>query len=139
MRRNRLVLLAALALLVVGALGTLGARTFAQTPTTAPAIQETCGPDMDKIREGSQGGADTADKNQANCGEESDNGQASARAGTPTITAETARKAAEAYLNAGTATEVELEDENGQLVYSVEIGGTDVTVDAMNGQVSKTE
>jgi len=43
-------------------------------------------------------------------------------AGTPAITADQAKAAAEAHLNAGAATRVQLDDENGKLVYSVEIG-----------------
>jgi uncharacterized membrane protein YkoI len=34
---------------------------------------------------------------------------------------------------------VELDDENGQLVYSVEIGSSDVKVDAMTGTVLGVE
>ena len=62
-----------------------------------------------------------------------------APSGTPSITAEAAQQAAEAYLNAGTATQVELDEENGTLVYSVEIGGSDVKVDAMTGAVLGVE
>jgi uncharacterized membrane protein YkoI len=56
-------------------------------------------------------------------------------AGTPAITAADAQQAAEAFLNSGTAMQVTLDDENGQLVYSVRIGETDVKVDAMTGAV----
>jgi len=66
-------------------------------------------------------------------------GQETGPAGTPAITAEAARSAAESYLNAGTATQVELDDEDGALIYSVEIGGTDVKVDAMTGAVLGVE
>jgi uncharacterized membrane protein YkoI len=44
-------------------------------------------------------------------------------------------QAAQAYLNttaSGTAT---LDDENGKLVYSVDLDGSDVKVDAMSGSV----
>ena len=41
---------------------------------------------------------------------------------------------AEAHLNAGAATRVQLDDENGKLVYSVEIGASDVKVDAATGE-----
>ncbi|MCB0025738.1 MAG: PepSY domain-containing protein, partial [Caldilinea sp.] len=57
----------------------------------------------------------------------------------PAITADQARATAEAQLNAGAASKVELDDENGQLVYSVEIGGVDVKVDAMTGVVVTVE
>ena len=59
-----------------------------------------------------------------------------APAGTPAITADAAKAAAEASLNAsGKATTVTLDDENGKLVYSVQIGQTDVKVDANTGTV----
>lgn len=54
---------------------------------------------------------------------------------TPAITADQARATAEAHLNAGTASKVELDDENGQWVYSVEIGSVDVKVDALTGAI----
>jgi uncharacterized membrane protein YkoI len=59
--------------------------------------------------------------------------------GTPALTAADALRIAEAYLNAGSATQVELDDENGQLVYSVEIGTSEVKVDAMTGEVLGVE
>jgi len=59
-----------------------------------------------------------------------------APAGTPAITADAAKAAAEASLNtSGKATTVTLDDENGKLVYSVQIGQTDVKVDANTGTV----
>lgn len=80
-------------------------------------------------------GAEVADGAEANGAD----GQDVAPSGTPAITAEAAQKTAEAYLNAGTATKVELDDENGKLVYSVEFNGTDVKVDAMTGAVLTVE
>jgi uncharacterized membrane protein YkoI len=82
------------------------------------------------------------DQNTADTGEEvneAGDGQETAPAGTPAITADQAQAAAEASLNAGTASKVELDDENGQLVYSVEIGSSDVKVDAMTGAVLGVE
>lgn len=111
MKINRFVALAAIALLVVGAMGVISASAFAQTNT--PVAQET----------------ETAPESESEA----------ALVGTPAITAEAAQQAAETYLNAGAATEVELEDNNGQLVYSVEISGTDVIVDAITGQVVGTK
>jgi uncharacterized membrane protein YkoI len=170
MKINRFVALAAIALLVVGAMGVVAARSFAQTPsptthvqaTAAPGGEEAVGADTDNVEEqvgdqnqadagnveeqvGDQNQADTdnveeqvGDQSQADTGT-GDNGQDAVPSGTPAITAEQARATAEAYLNAGTATQVEVDDENGQLVYSVEIGGTDVKVDAMTGAVLGTE
>lgn len=59
--------------------------------------------------------------------------------GTPAITAAEPLQIAEKHLNAGAAIEIELENENGQLVYSVEIGSNDVKVDAMTGEVLGVE
>lgn len=59
---------------------------------------------------------------------------------TPTITAEQAKAAALAANPGATATSVELDDENGCLVYGVQLNnGADVKVDAGNGQVVHTE
>ena len=54
------------------------------------------------------------------------------------ITLEQAKKAAEEALG-GTASSVELEVEDGSLVYEVEIGQTEAVVDAGNGEVLYTE
>jgi uncharacterized membrane protein YkoI len=151
MKINRFVALAALALLVVGAMGFVTMRSFAQTtnpPTTQDqacaaeqadddsAEAQTAGPDTDdlEVQCGDQNESD-GEAEEANEGSE----QEAAPAGTPSITAEEAQVAAEAYLNAGAASQVELDDQNGQLVYSVEINGTDVTVDAMTGNILGTE
>jgi uncharacterized membrane protein YkoI len=140
MKINRIVALAAIALLVVGAMGVVATRSFARTThstaqvqaTEAPDDEEAVGADTDDVEE-QVGDQDTADA------ETGDDGQDAPPAGTPAITAEEAQATAEAYLNAGTATQVELDDEDGQLIYSVEIGGTDVKVDAMTGTVLGTE
>ena len=96
------------------------------------------GPDTDTqdVQEGPQNGPDTGTDAEA---EGSSDGQDAAPLGTPAITADVAQATAEKYLNAGTASQVELDDENGQLVYSVEINGTDVKVDAMTGSVLGAE
>jgi len=168
MKIKRFVALAAIALLVVGAMGAMAARSFAQTPhpathvqvTEAPDEEEIVGANTDDVEEqvGDQNAADTempdkeeivgadtddveeqvGDQNAADT-ETGDNEQDAVPAGTPAITAKEAQATAEAYLNAGTATQVELDDEDGQLVYSVEIGGTDVKVDAMTGTVLGVE
>lgn len=162
MKINRFVALAAIALLVVAAMGFVSMRVSAQShDPVAPAgayvedddtaeAAET-GPDVDDVEEQS------GQQNEANDeAEDLDNGQVEneaddvseagveggvedAPSGTPSITAEAAQQAAEAYVNAGTATQVELDDENGTLVYSVEIGSSDVKVDAMTGAVLGVE
>jgi len=59
---------------------------------------------------------------------------------TPTITAEQAKAAALAANPGATASSVGLDDENGCLVYGVQLSnGADVKVDAGNGQVVHTE
>lgn len=54
------------------------------------------------------------------------------------ITADQAKQAAEAKVN-GTATSVELEDEDGSVVYSVIIGTQEVKVSATDGSIVKIE
>jgi len=167
MKINHFFALALIALLVVGAMGIITMRSFAQTANPPAAQSQDCtanqaddateakgasadtdtidlqcgdqneadageavnGPDADNIQDGDQNGADTGKVGEAG------DGQDAVPAGTPAITADTAKATAEAYLNVGAATQVELDDENGQLVYSVEIGATDVKVDAMTGAV----
>jgi uncharacterized membrane protein YkoI len=88
-------------------------------------------PDNDVVEE------QVGDQNTVDTGEEaeSQDGQESAPSGTPAITADEAQAAAIAY-HPGTVVKTELDDENGQLVYSVEFeGGADVKVDAMTGSV----
>jgi uncharacterized membrane protein YkoI len=169
MKINRFIAMAVIALLVVGAMGAISARSFAQTvqpqtqateapeasaqgPDTdnideqvgdqnAPDGQESdegaeasTGLDTDTVQEGDQTGADIgADVNENN------DGQDSVTVGTPAISAEAAQKTAEAYLNAGPATKIELDNEDGKLIYSVKFNGTDVKVDAMTGEVLTVE
>jgi len=142
MKINRFVALAAIALLVVGAMGAISAKVFAQ-----PVAQsQNCDQQDDDSAE-VQNAPDTdnvdlqcGDQNEGGEEAESADGQDAAPTGTPSITAEAAQQTAEAYLNAGTAVKVELDDENGALVYSVEFSnGTDVKVDAMTGNVIGTE
>ena len=175
MKLNRVVALAVIALLVVGAMGAIGARAFAQTHAAPAAQVQDCAADKtDDTAEAQSAGSDT-DNVDLQCGDqnapddqeavsgadiqqvgsqntsdmgaevadgaeaEGTDGQEAAPAGTPAITAEAAQKTAEAYLNAGTATRVELDDEDGKLVYSVEFNGTDVKVDAMTGTILTVE
>jgi uncharacterized membrane protein YkoI len=59
--------------------------------------------------------------------------------GTPSITVEQAQAAALAA-HPGTVIKTELDNENGQLIYSVEINdGMDIKVDAMTGAILATE
>lgn len=149
MKIKRTLAMAAVALLLVGGTAATTLRSFAQTTQppaqvqTAPAPddEQVVGADTDQIEEqvGDQSAADTgaesAEAAEAAEAPEGAEGQDPAPAGTPAITVDRARAAAEAYLNAGKATKVQLDDENGKLVYSIEIGTSDVKVDAMTGAV----
>jgi uncharacterized membrane protein YkoI len=148
MKINRFIAMAALALLVVGAMGAVSLKVFAQS-SNPPAQTETCAQQDDDAAE-VQNVPDT-DNEDLQCGDQNESGeetegtesvegQDTAPTGTPAITSEAAQKTAKAYLNAGTAVKTELDDENGALIYSVEFSnGTDVKVDAMTGNVLGTE
>jgi uncharacterized membrane protein YkoI len=125
MKLNRWIALAAIALVVVAAMGALSSLVFGQALGDVPDAQSTCEP---------EGSGKTESDCDGDAGEPDDS-----PSGTPAITAEAARETAEAHLDAGSASEVELEQEHGRLVYSVEIGHTEVTVDAMTGDVLGVE
>jgi len=138
MNRTRILAIAAAALLVMGGIGAVTARAYAQTAQPTAQVQGAEKPDAENDTEtgdgevGDQVAADTETS-------ESSDGQDAAPTGTPAITADAAQKTAEAHLNAGAASKVTLDDENGTLVYSVDIGGVDVKVDAMTGIVIGTD
>ena len=160
---NTILATAAAAILLFGPAGGQMIRQAARTPaaTSLPAISQQapaqpstdCASQLDDATEADSAAADT-DTEDLQCGDqnapdaaeadteseaaESDQNDAAPSA-TPAITADQARATAEAQLNAGAASKVELDDENGQLVYSVEIGGVDVKVDAMTGVVVTVE
>ena len=160
---NTILATAAAAILLFGPAGGQMIRQAARTPAAAslPAISQqapaqpstNCASQLDDATEADSAAADT-DTEELQCGDqnapdaaeadteseaaESDQNDAAPSA-TPAITADQARATAEAQLNAGAASKVELDDENGQLVYSVEIGGVDVKVDAMTGVVVTVE
>jgi len=177
MKINRFAAMAAIALLVVGAMGAITARSFAQTPV-APAAQNQVteapenanGPDTDNVEEqvGDQNAPDTG--TEANAGIEaagaedggpdeqaplypgsltldpsktegmSEADEAAALAGQAKITVEEASAAALAANPGATVVKAELDNENGALVYSVELSnGADVKVDAGNGAILHTE
>lgn len=150
MKINRFVALALIALLVVGAMGAISYKVFAQggvlhNVRTAFQAQD-CGQDeagdteeqstndTDNIVE--QCGDQNAPDEQESGGEEDTE---TAPSGTPAITADQAQTTALA-MHPGTVLKVELDEENGKLVYGVEFeGGVDVKVDAMTGEVLGTE
>ena len=97
--------------------------------------EEANGLDTDNVEE------QVGDQNEADTVEESESAEdaEAAPTGTPAITADEAQTAA-LTAHSGTVVQTELDDENGQLVYSVEFdGGVDVKVDAMTGEVLSTE
>jgi uncharacterized membrane protein YkoI len=147
MKLNRFIALAAIALLVVGAMGVIATHSFAKGASAPVAQSQDCSQDQADGAE-VQDAPDT-DNVELQCGDQNEPdeqesvGEAesaeTAPTGTPAITAEQAQTAALA-VHSGTVLKTELDDENGQLVYSVEFdGGVDVKVDAMTGSVLSTE
>ena len=57
----------------------------------------------------------------------------------PMITGAVAQRVAEAYVKTGCASQVELEEEDDQFVYNVQIGRTEVALDAVTGVVLDTD
>lgn len=141
MKINRFIVLAAIALLVAGTMGAVSMKVFAQAETqTETCNQQDDGTEVKDTADTDSVNLQCGDQNQDGEEAESTDGQDTEPAGAPIITAESAQKAAESYLNAGTAVRVELDDENGTLIYSVEFAnGTDVKVDAMTGSVIGTD
>ena len=147
MKIKRFIALVAIALLVVGAMGAISMKALAQSA----AQSQTCDEQNDgstEVQDASDtdnvdlqcGDQNAPDNGQEAEGVESADGQDAAPTGTPAITSEAAQKTAETFLNAGIATKVELDDENGNLVYGVEFSnGMDVKVDAMTGSILGTE
>ena len=150
MKINRFIALAAIALLVVGAMGAVATHSFAKSANAPVAQSQDCSqdqadgaevqnaPDTDNVE--LQCGDQNAPDGQESVGEvEGAEGADTAPLGTPAITAEQAQTAALAA-HPGTVIKTELDNENGQLVYSVEFsGGVDVKIDAMTGSVLGTE
>ena len=147
MKINRFIALAAIALLIVGAMGVIATHSFAKGASAPVAQSQDCSQDHADGAE-VQDAPDT-DNVELQCGDQNvPDGQESvseaesaetAPTGTPAITAEQARTAA-LTVRSGTVLKTELDDENGQLIYSVEFdGGVDVKVDAMTGDVLGTE
>lgn len=114
MKRNLLVL-AAVAVFAFAAFGTVG-HAYAQGPT--PGSTQDLGPN-----------------------DQTPTYACTLKSGaTPTITADQAKAAALAANPGATATSVGLDDENGCLVYGVQLSnGADVKVDAGNGAVLHTD
>jgi len=145
MKINKFLALAVIAMMAIGVMGFITTRTHAQSGTQpapqaqvteAPDNEQVASPDTDNVEEqvGEQVEDGIADGNEAAETEGSD-GQDAVPTGTPSITSDAAIQAAQVYLNttaSGTAT---LDDENGKLVYSVDLNSSDVKGDAMSGVV----
>jgi len=124
--------------LLVGALGIRTALAQTPNPPTPPAtVQQEASPD-DQVQSPSYAGSIAVDQARYEGVSEAD--EAAALQGMATVSADQAKAAAEAA-NPGTkAIKVELDNENGVLVYSVELdNGLDVKVDAGNGAILHTE
>lgn len=151
MKINRWVALAAIALLVVGAMGFVSYRVFAST--YGSSASQDCGPDTEA--DDASETAETENADVEECGQEDEvedgdaneieevNGQdtsneaASANTG---ITADEAQAVVEkANLGAGTLA-VEFDREGGKDIWEVELdNGLDVQVDANSGVILKTD
>jgi uncharacterized membrane protein YkoI len=144
---NKFLALAVIVIMASGVMGFVSTKVHAQSGTTpashtqvteAPDKEQVAGPDTDKVEEqvGDQNAQDTpAETTNEPAEAKGSDGQNAAPTGTPSITSDAAIQAAQAYLNttaSGTAT---LDDENGKLVYSVDLNGSDVKVNAVNGAV----
>jgi uncharacterized membrane protein YkoI len=96
------------------------------------ATEPQCAEDDDAVQEPAYAGSIALDDSVAYGSEDAESAALASRA---TITAEEAQAAVEAETG-GTVVKVELDNENGVLVYSVELeDGTDVKVDAGNGSI----
>ena len=160
MKINRFVALSLIALLVVGAMGAISYRVFARSGAihSSQTVLTTQDCSQDQADGTESHAATDTDNVDLQCGDqnaldvkeatgaqeatdegESKDGAEAAPTGTPAISADQARTAALA-VHPGTVSKTELDDENGQLVYSVQFSdSTDVKVDAMTGQVVTTE
>lgn len=131
--KPRLLAGAATLLIAVGALGAVAA-VRAQTPSQPAVTQQA--EDADNVQEPQLNGSIQVAQDQANAQSEAD--EAAALAPLATITSDQAVAAAQAQVP-GQVQQVELDNENGSLVYSVEIDGKDVKVDAGTGTVLHVE
>ncbi len=123
--------------LFVGSLIGGGSGLFAQGPDLTPPAA-TSESKADQVQEPSYTGSTSVDEAQYEGMSEAD--EAAALQELATISPEEAQATAEAANPGSTATEVELDDENGSLVYSVELdNGLEVQVDAGDGTILHTE
>jgi uncharacterized membrane protein YkoI len=94
--------------------------------------------DTAQVQEGDQNAPEVQDAGKGDT--EGTTDVVTATLGTPAITADQAQAAALAANPGTTAVKTELDDENGKLIYSVELNnGLDVKVDAMTGAILSSE
>jgi uncharacterized membrane protein YkoI len=108
-------------------------------PTAEPTEEPKKGPDTDNIeqQDGPQNSADQPDATEQPDNEAAD---AAALASKATVTVEQAKATALAANPGTTAVKAELGDEDGTIVYSVELSnGADVKVDARSGKIVRTD
>lgn len=147
MKINKLIAMTAIALLAIGVMGFMTTKAHAQSGLTPTAqvqgtitadTEKTVGQDKDTAQQqiGDQIAQDTTSSSTAESSEAaSSDGQDTLPTGTPSITSDAAIQAAQIYLNTTASGTSALNDENGKLVYSININGNDVKVDAMSGAV----
>ena len=160
MKINRFVALGAIALLVVGAMGAVTYRTFAQggqppvgsdcgtEPDDGVAESAESGPDTDEIQDAcgnqsKEAGAneaseanDTAEANEANEPQESAEADQATLQSKATISAADAEAVALKANPGASVVKTELDEEQGTLAYDVELdNGQEVLVDAATGEI----
>jgi uncharacterized membrane protein YkoI len=144
MKINRFIALAVIALLVIGAMGVISMKVFARSSSTTTAQTQPC----DQEDEDSAEAPETADTEdiEEQCGDQNKANEqegvedtVAVPVGVTVITSEQAETIAiTAY--PGTVTLTELENENGQLIYTVEFkDGGEVEIDAVSGTVLVTD
>jgi uncharacterized membrane protein YkoI len=157
MKLNRFIALAAIALLVIGGMGTIATRSLAASKTAVSAQSQSC--DQQDADTGESPGAADTDNVDLQCGEQVEDGQpdgaegseaaesttneadeAAALQSKAAISAADAESAALAANPGASVVKTELDDENGTVVYSVELSNSaDVKVDATNGTILTTD
>jgi uncharacterized membrane protein YkoI len=157
MKLNRFIALATIALLVVGGMGAIATRSLAASKIAVSAQSQSCD-QQDADTAEAAGVADT-DNVDLQCGEQVEDGQpdgaegseaaepagneaneSAALQGKAAISAAEAESAVLAANPGASVVKTELDDENGTVVYSVELSnGADVKVDAANGTILTTE
>lgn len=147
MKIPKLIALAVITLMAVGAMGSASTQVLAQSPkpvalqsqSVQAADPETvAGPDLDQVQQqvGDQAGPDAAADTKGAASEAPGiESQDPAPSGAPAVSADAALKAAQGSLKSTASGTAALEDENGKLIYSVDLNGSDVKVDALTGTV----